>query len=161
MDLEVGYLPAEGLGLESPLTDEIVAAIITANVATLIPPAMDPAAPPTNIKKGKKSLVSSVEAPMSTVASPAVRPLTEWNTDWASFWRTEKGPSVPGLSYSAIKNTSAPRIHRRTLTESTILVSRVNRENRLCRNTSTSTVQLIPPRIIREATKPRSMESAI
>ena len=82
---------------------------------------------------------------------PAVLPLIEWNTDWNAFWSREYFPRVSSLSYSAIKKTSAPKTVKKTLAVMTILVSNANLENRCCLKTSTRTVQLIAPRVMRTA----------
>ena len=108
------------------------------------------------MRKGKNSFVRSVVVLISMVESPAVLPLIERNTDWTPFCITENSAIFP-LSYSAMKKTSAPRTHKNALVVSTIFVSKVNLVNRLCLNTSTRTVQLIPPRMIRAPTKDRSV----
>ena len=50
-----------------------IAMIIIARVPTLIPPATDPAAPPTNIRAVNKILVACLASSKPTAVSPAVR----------------------------------------------------------------------------------------
>ena len=51
-------------------------------VVTLIPPAVEPGAPPINIKTMVKSLLPSVIAPVSTELNPAVLGVTEQNREF-------------------------------------------------------------------------------
>ena len=50
-------------------------------VVTLTPPAVEPGAPPINIRTTVKSLPPSVIAPTSTVLNPAVRGVTAQNRE--------------------------------------------------------------------------------
>ena len=54
----------------------------TTMVVTLIPPAVEPGAPPINIKTMVKSLLPSVIAPVSTELNPAVLGVTEQNREF-------------------------------------------------------------------------------
>ena len=48
---------------------------------TFMPPAVDPEAPPINMRPVKKKLVCCLVSAKSIVENPAVRPLTDWTKE--------------------------------------------------------------------------------
>jgi hypothetical protein len=59
---------------------------ITPAVVTLTPPAMDPGAAPMNMSTISVNKDASESLPMSTVLNPAVRAVTDWNSDRSAAW---------------------------------------------------------------------------
>ena len=68
-----------------PLNEANIPVIITANVPTRIPPAVEPELPPMNIKTVVSKNPLSESDVLDTVEKPAVRGVMEQNSDASSF----------------------------------------------------------------------------
>lgn len=68
-----------------PRKTESIPIIITANVPTLMPPAVEPEPPPMNIKTIVRSIPLSERVAQSVVAKPAVRGVIAQNREASSF----------------------------------------------------------------------------
>ena len=108
--------------LDLLLKDVNTAATKIATVVTLIPPAVDPEAPPININNIYQREVCCSRWEKSKVLNPAVRPLTALNRDEAIFSWSFMGPRVSGLLYSPANRVTAPRMVRIALVQSINLV---------------------------------------
>ena len=80
----------------------------TANVVTLMPPAVDAGPAPMNISVVITSRVGSFMPPMSTVLKPAVLGVTPWNHPARILSKVSSGPSVAGFVHSNVITTRGP-----------------------------------------------------
>ena len=94
----------------------------TANVVTLMPPAVPPGPPPMNISTSMISHVSSCMAPTSMELKPAVLVCTEWNSAASTRVQPLSAPRVRGLFHSITAIASHPISSSAAVTGSTIRV---------------------------------------
>ena len=85
----------------SPRSSVIMMKNSTANVVTLMPPAVPAGPPPMNIRMSMPSQVSSCIRPMSTELNPAVRVCTDWKKPARIRPHGSSFPSVSGLLHSS------------------------------------------------------------
>ncbi len=114
----------------------MTAATRTASVVTLIPPAVDPDAPPMNIRAIPVSSVASVSWPTGTVLMPAVRYVTDWNRALRKASGAGIPPYVAALPASNASGSSVPAVSSTALAASTSLVSSASRDQRRLATTS-------------------------
>ena len=85
----------------SPRSSVIMMKKSTANVVTLMPPAVPAGPPPMNISTSMPSQVSSFNWPMSSELNPAVRVCTDWKKPASTRAAGSSSPSVAGLFHSS------------------------------------------------------------
>ncbi|MPM32877.1 hypothetical protein SDC9_79443 [bioreactor metagenome] len=94
----------------------------TENVPTLMPPAVEPEAPPINMSSMDSMAEAGVKAAWLTVLNPAVLQVTDWNVAAINLFAGGRSPSVPGLSHSKNRKKAAPPAMSSAVTVSTSLL---------------------------------------
>jgi hypothetical protein len=118
---------------------------IKANVFNLIPPAVDPAAPPTNINPVNKKFKDSVVEPTFKLLNPEDLLLTDWKSELIILSVIDREPRVSGFWYSRTSMRMPPTIINKPAQNTTNLEFRFRRVKLLDFIMSENTIYPSPP----------------
>src|SRR5690606_26519929 len=100
---------------------------ITAKVVSLIPPAVELGAPPTNMSRISKNCVGGYREAAAKVRKPDVREAAIWNNPASTFSGRERDPMVRGFLHSINQNSVVPARTTIPVTANTSLEWRLRR----------------------------------
>ena len=141
-----GMRRLKACGFRSPRISASITSRSTANVVTLMPPAVPALPPPMNISTSVPSSVSGVRSPMATVLKPPLRGCTLWKKPANAFSPRLIDPSVRSFVHSRARNMTVPTASRIPDIEVTSFVCRLQRRGRRhSRRSSKSTGNPNPP----------------